>query len=481
MKTYLLKTLLFFCILPLMSQSKEHQEMIKYLQENNIPVLGIIENAELKKIEVFGKLSANKKAPYNTIFNVASITKPVTALVALKLVSQGKWGLDEPLCKYWIDSDVKNDPNAKLLTTRHVLSHQTGFPNWRNGKLNFEFVPGTKYVYSGEGFEYLRKALESKFKKSLNDLATQLIFDPLQMTDTQYIWNEKIDSSRVALGYAADGTTYPVFKRKIPNGADDMLTTIKDYGTFLISVMNGEGLSDEVVKEMHSNQVASTNGKYFGLGFEKYLFKDGNYALAHGGSDNGVKALTFMFPKTKQGFLVFTNSDNGTKIFEKVLTKYLGIYGEEIIETEIGKKKVRSTINVLKREAVQKIENKELYNEILKMDSIFFEAYNNCDLKKQDALYADDIEFFHDKGGFMNSKKDIIEATKRNICGKVTRTLLKEQLEIYPIKDYGAIQIGYHKFYNNQEPKEESITVKFIVVWKNDNGNWKLKKVISLH
>lgn len=482
MKKIVLQTLFFLFTLIMMSQDKEHQKMTKILKDNNIPIVGVgvIENLELKKIEVFGNLSDEKKAPYNTIFNVASIAKPLTAIVTLKLISQGKWSLDAPLYHYWVDEDIKDNPNTKLLTTRYVLSHQTGFPNWRIGKLKFNFTPGTQYGYSGEGLEYLRKALESKFKKSLNDLATQLIFDPLQMTDTQYVWNQKIDEARFSLGYDANGKLYPTHKRKTPNGADDLLTTIKDYATFLISVMHGDGLSDTVIKEMHSNQVASVKGKYFGLGFEKYNFKDGNYCLSHGGRDKGVSSIIFIFPKTKQGLLVFTNADNGYKAFENILIKYLGGYGKEIMELEMGDKLEKKELPSLKPTKYH-ITNTKLYNEIVKMDTEFFAAYNTCDLEKQETFYADDIEFFHDKGGFMNSKKDIIEATKINVCGKVTRTLLKENLEIYPIKDYGAVQIGYHKFYNNQEPNVAQIPVKFMIVWHLTQGEWKVKKVISLH
>ncbi len=125
--------------------------------------------------------------------------------------------------------------------------------------------------------------------------------------------------------------------------------------------------------------------------------------------------------------------------------------------------------------------NKNLFNEIIAMDKEFFDAYNNCDLKKQADIYSDDIEFFHDKGGLMTSKQDIIDGTERNICGKVTRTLLKESVEVYPIHNYGAVQIGFHKYYNNQEPNAESIPAKFILIWHNQNGKWKIKKVVSLH
>lgn len=125
--------------------------------------------------------------------------------------------------------------------------------------------------------------------------------------------------------------------------------------------------------------------------------------------------------------------------------------------------------------------DKELYLEIMEMDQQFFDAYNTCDLETQASIYADNIEFFHDKGGLMTSKDDIIEGTKNNICGKVTRELITGSVEVYPIKDYGAVQIGYHKFFNNQEPEAKSIPSKFIAIWQNDNGNWKMAKVISLH
>lgn len=125
--------------------------------------------------------------------------------------------------------------------------------------------------------------------------------------------------------------------------------------------------------------------------------------------------------------------------------------------------------------------DKRLFDEIKTKDKEFFDAYNNCDLEKQASIYSDDIEFFHDKGGVMTSKEDILNATERNICGKVTRELIEGTVEVYPINNYGAVQIGFHKFYNSQEPNAESIPSKFIVVWSKSGGEWKMEKVISLH
>ena len=140
-----------------------------WLTETNVPAtgIGIIENGKLKYAKVFGELKkgvpSKEVSPSSTIFQVASLTKPIVEVLTLQLVTAGEWELDEPLAKYWIDPDVQNDPRHKKLTTRHVLTHQSGFPNWRSmnasKKLEFLSDPGTKVNYSGEGLEYLRHAL----------------------------------------------------------------------------------------------------------------------------------------------------------------------------------------------------------------------------------------------------------------------------------------------------------------------------------
>lgn len=345
MRKYLTSLLCLFAFFASFAQDDssifdKNNEIENWLKENKVPTLGlgIIENGKLKQVKVFGEITNGISAPYNTIFNVASLTKPVTAMVALKLVSLGKWNLDEPVYKYWTDPDIANDPRNKKLTTRLILSHQTGFPNWRwmndNKKLNFQFDPGTKYQYSGEGFEYLRKALEMKFKKSLQQLANELIFQPLQMYDTRYVWDKNVDTTRLAIGYDKNGKAYETVKNKTPNAADDLLTTIEDYGRFLVNVMEGGGLSEQVFDEMKSNQVASSKGKHFGLGFEIYDLGNEEYALSHGGADNGVQTIIFILPKTKQGLLIFTNVDDGYKVYEKIITNYLGENGQKIFDIE---------------------------------------------------------------------------------------------------------------------------------------------------
>ncbi|WP_448103438.1 nuclear transport factor 2 family protein [Pedobacter panaciterrae] len=122
----------------------------------------------------------------------------------------------------------------------------------------------------------------------------------------------------------------------------------------------------------------------------------------------------------------------------------------------------------------------ELYRTIVKMDSIYFDTYNRCNIAKMNSLTADDIEFYHDRGGFSHSKKDLLASIQKNICGKVTHILTPGSIEVYEIPGYGAVQFGYHSFRNVNEPGE-SHPSKFVTLWLLKDGNWQIARVISLH
>ncbi len=125
----------------------------------------------------------------STLYNIASMSKPISAEVVLRLASEEKLSLDEPMYKYWIDPDIATDPRAKLLTPRMALEHQTGFSNWRretDGKLAFTKDPGTGFGYSGEGYQYVARFAEKKAGQPFEQMAQRLIFAPAGMTHTSY-------------------------------------------------------------------------------------------------------------------------------------------------------------------------------------------------------------------------------------------------------------------------------------------------------
>ena len=319
----------------LQTKSSFETEIENLLIQEKVPALGlaIIENGKVNKIQVFGKINKDLPIAYNSIFKVASLTKPITALVTLKLISAGKLSLDEPLDKYWKDPDLKNDTRTKKLTPRVILSHQTGFPNWRylteNKKLTFEFEPDTKFQYSGEGFEYLRKAIEVKFGKKLEELAQDLVFKPAKMSDTHFWWDKSMDEKRYVKNYDKDGKVLETTKYYKANAAANLLTTVEDYGNFITYILNGADLSQSVFNEMTKNQVQLKQNDFFGLGWEKLTgFSGDEYALMHTGKDPGVNTLAIMFPKSKNGYVIFLNGDNAGKIFEELLTKYMYLGNE---------------------------------------------------------------------------------------------------------------------------------------------------------
>lgn len=121
-----------------------------------------------------------------------------------------------------------------------------------------------------------------------------------------------------------------------------------------------------------------------------------------------------------------------------------------------------------------------LYDTIVYMDSIWEDSYNNCRIDKQEELISEDLEFYHDRGGLMTSKKALIEALKKNICGKVTRELQAGSIEVYPVPGYGAVEMGLHRFHNKNDTGRGKYA-RFVHVWRNDNGQWKITRVISLH
>ena len=126
--------------------------------------------------------------------------------------------------------------------------------------------------------------------------------------------------------------------------------------------------------------------------------------------------------------------------------------------------------------------SKEIYNTIVSLDSIFWEAYNTCDMEIQTKLYSDSIEFFHDQAGLIKSKQIILDATKNNICGKIRRELVKGSIEVYPIPGFGAVEIGMHRFHNLAEiDRSNSLPGKFVFIWQHQNNTWLIRQVISLH
>lgn len=114
---------------------------------------------------------------------------------------------------------------------------------------------------------------------------------------------------------------------------------------------------------------------------------------------------------------------------------------------------------------------------ITAQDKRVFDAYNACDLNTFAAAFAPDVEFYHDEGGVTWDRQSVVDSTRKYICGKVRRELILGSLRVYPIKDYGAIEEGEHRFCQKDEGCAG--VAKFVMVWKREGESWVLTRVLS--
>ena len=124
-------------------------------------------------------------------------------------------------------------------------------------------------------------------------------------------------------------------------------------------------------------------------------------------------------------------------------------------------------------------EHDSLFSTIKSLDAELFDAYNHCNLTTLGAMVSDDLEFYHDQTGLSVGKATFLAAIKQNICGKVERKLLPQTLEVYPLKGYGAVEIGIHRFHHPGHLEEGMGDAKFVTLWQNKDGAWKVTRVIS--
>ncbi len=146
------------------------------------------------------------------------------------------------------------------------------------------------------------------------------------------------------------------------------------------------------------------------------------------------------------------------------------LYLPSLIMLLLGNWPLRAQSNGQPRTLLQTIES---------LDRQLFDAYNSCDLKTLGAMVSDDLEFYHDQTGLSVGKGLFLAAIQQNICGKVRRTLVPGSLEVYPLKGYGAVEIGVHQFHHPGHPEDGVGEAKFVTLWHNQNGSWKVTRAIS--
>lgn len=289
----------------------------------------------------------------NSIFESASLSKPVFAFFVMKLSEKAIIDLDRPLFFYLPEEELEKDQRYKNVTARMVLNHSTGFPNWRwfdqlpansdldRGDFFMLNVPNTTFTYSGEAYQYLARViahLNFVNMYELNDLFQKEVAKPLGMEHAYFVWDDYLYDNKV-FGHIDGkprnrswGAGLPYQNSKIFNSAGGLQTDANSYAHFLTSIINGKGLYAETYKEMLSPYTEipkeSVNYKEDGitnwsLGFGiRPMQNDTIYR--HGGSNSDFQSEFAISIKKKYGYVFFVNCDKGNE-FNKKLEQFLEI------------------------------------------------------------------------------------------------------------------------------------------------------------
>ncbi|MFC2138646.1 serine hydrolase domain-containing protein, partial [Bacteroidota bacterium] len=250
-----------------------------------------------------------------------------------RLVEKGIIDLDKPLYQYLPFEEIAHDKRYALITARHVLCHQTGFPNWRhenpNGKIDIKFTPGTSFGYSGEGYEYLKRIVAHITQKDIGKVLEDEVINPLELKNIYFAKNEYL-AKVVAHGHFDNLPTRATLPDS-PGMAWSMHTEANAFSGFILALMNRKGLNAETYDEMFKFQTTvpldeneKKQGKeiYFGLGL---TLENTPYGLVieHGGNNGDFKCQFKMFKDLNMGYVIFTNSNTGGQIAYDAITEFL--------------------------------------------------------------------------------------------------------------------------------------------------------------
>lgn len=298
------------------------------MESTNTPGLSfaLINDAQIVYHTEKGFSRPNQPVTQETIFEGASLSKPMFGYFVMQLVEKGVLDLDVPLYKYLPYDDIAYDERYKKITARMVLSHRTGFPNWRtnreDNKLVIDFDPGTKFQYSGEGYQYLALVLQKLLKVDANGLQERFhdnVSKPLGLEVTRFIPNHKNQSNKAqAFKNNKWQDLYDQGDEEF-GAAYGINTNAIDFSKWIIALMNEEGLSEIGFKELFKiqtylpadHEMISQGIVGLTLGFYEAHLPFGKL-YGHGGNNSKRFTCMFLFvPETKWGMVLFTNSGHG--------------------------------------------------------------------------------------------------------------------------------------------------------------------------
>ncbi|MEM6819417.1 MAG: serine hydrolase [Pseudomonadota bacterium] len=293
--------------------------------------IAIVKDTEIAYHQVYGVSNYATQSPVTkeTIFEAASITKIVFAFAVMRLAEQDIIDLDRPLHEYLAFDELEHDERYRLMTARHVLTHQTGLPNWRSGDLELAFTPGEGYGYSGEGIEYLKRVVVEITGKPIEEILLEEVQIPMGFEQRTYFSDNEALRATVATGHSIERPNTVRIPRN-PGMAHSMHTEADALGNFMVSLLQRRGLKPETYDEMFTWATNSPPEPSehdmpwemgFGLGFGLVDAPHGR-GIWHGGNNGDFHARFEAYPELGIGLIVMANNERGWAMGE-VIRRYL--------------------------------------------------------------------------------------------------------------------------------------------------------------
>ncbi|MDP8916603.1 MAG: beta-lactamase family protein, partial [Pseudomonadota bacterium] len=292
--------------------------------------VAVIQNGRTASVRSFGVADTRDGRPVTaeTVFEAASLGKPVLGYGVLKLAAAGRIDLDAPLVRY--APALAKDPTSPLarITARHVLAHRSGLPNQSGGAPSAGFEPGTRFSYSGEGFLQLQTVVEAITGEPLERYMAREVFAPLGMTRTSFVWRDDYAALKAA-GHDRTGAFAGRTRTRRARAHASLETTAGDYARFVTAVLNDEGLpagslarlvaSAQPVEEgcvvcLDGPARPPSNSVSWSLGWGVASGPDGPW-LWHWGDNGTAQSYVAASPESRRGVVMFANSANGQAIF----------------------------------------------------------------------------------------------------------------------------------------------------------------------
>jgi CubicO group peptidase (beta-lactamase class C family) len=356
------------------------RDLPRFMQIAGVPgiAIAVVERGKLAWNRSFGVKNILTRDPVreDTLFEAASMTKPVFAYVVMRLADEKRLDLDKPLVAYRRPANLGDDPNLERITARHVLEHSTGLPNWASEPLVTSSAPGSSYSYSGEAFIWLQLVVETIMGMGLGSVMKAKLFDPAGMSHSSFGWDEEIARSAV-FGHSeppqgeqtlppqptrefgdrllriaskwrkpiaswtyedsvkamreTNPETAPSTHDLLVNSAGGLLMTASDYATFMALMMErparaGWEISDATRQAMLTPRL-DVRGRDIsrGLGWELEQ-SSGGQLFQHSGSNYGIfKTLGVGDARSGRAIVVFTNATNGNALAARIVREATGI------------------------------------------------------------------------------------------------------------------------------------------------------------